>query len=186
MDFASQIATIAAVVIGALTTYAVTALNDRSRYRREVARHWVDRKLELYTRYAGDIKQLAILTRQITAQHGLHDAAPGVDGDKAMALLDEAETRRSLTYEAVRMLGDAQTIRVTGELNDAVHRLEWLARGKLDTDPDVWEKCWRLYTNATNAFHENFRRELGVPGQFLPRPLDRGAGPRPTLPSPEH
>ncbi|TMR11313.1 hypothetical protein ETD86_36130 [Nonomuraea turkmeniaca] len=182
MDFASQIVTIAAVVVGALTTYVVTALNDRSRHKREVARQWVDRKLQLYTGYAGDIKQLVILARQITALHGLHDAAPGVDEGKALALLDEAETRRSLTYEAVRMLGDTQTIRATGELNDAVHRLEWLARGKLDADPDTWETCWQLYTEAANTFHESVRRELGVPGAFLPRLVDRGAGPRPTLP----
>ncbi|MEV4163767.1 hypothetical protein [Nonomuraea dietziae] len=185
MDLASQIATMAAVVIGALTTYVVTTLSDRSRYRREVARHWADRKLELYTRYAGDTKQLAILARQITALHGLHDAAPGVEEGKALALLDEAETNRSVTYEAVRLLGDAQTIRTTRELNDALHRLEWVAREKLDANPDVWEQCWQMYVAASNAFHESVRRELSVPGRFLPRNVYRGAGPRPTLSSSE-
>ncbi len=169
MSFTSQILTIAAVVVGALTTYVVTAMNDRARYQREIARQWSDRKLENYIRYASDIKSLVILTRQITALHGLHDAAPGIDESLAMSLLDEAEVRRSTSYEAVRLLGDAKTIHTTRMLNDAAHRLEWIARGQLRTDAGGWERSWQLYTEAADAFHQSVRRELGVPGQFLPR-----------------
>ena len=169
MNFGSPIVTIAAVVAGALTSYIVTALSDSARYRRELARHWIDLKLENYTHYGNDVKNLAIVTRQITALHGLHEAAPGIDEDKALALLDEAEVRRSTSYEAARILGDARTIRTTQELNDAAHVLEKIARQRMDADSVVWENSWRSYMAATNAFHESLRRELGVPGQFLPR-----------------
>ena len=169
MNFGSQIVTIAAVVIGALTSYIVTALSDRARYRRELTRQWMDRKLENYIRYASDVKNLAIVVRQITALHGLHESAPGIDENKALALLDEAEVRRSTSYEAVRILGDAGTIRTTQELNEAAHVLEKIARGRIDADSVVWEQSWQSYMEATNAFHQSLRRELGVPGQFLPR-----------------
>lgn len=183
MNFAGQIVTVAAVVTGALTTYLVTALGDRARYHREIARQWTDRKLESYTCYASDIKNLVTITRQITALHGLHEAAPGIDEEKAIALLDEAEVRRSASYETVRLIGDAETIRATRALNDAAHRLEWIARGKLEADPDGWERSWQLYLEAVDAFHRNVRQELDVPGQFLPRSGARGGWAPPSLPA---
>jgi len=73
----------------------------------------MDRKLENYTHYVSDVKNLAIVARQITALHGLHESAPGIDENKALGLLDEAEVRRSTSYEAARLLGDARTIRTT-------------------------------------------------------------------------
>lgn len=165
-------------MVGALTSYAVTALSDRARYKREVARGWVDRKLESYTRYANDVKNLVIVTRQITALRGLHDAAPGMDEAKAMALLDEAEVRRSTSYEAVKLLGDANTIHATRTLNDAAHRLEWIARGQLEADSDGWERSWLLYMDAADAFRQSVREELDVPGRLL----SRGGWVRPSLP----
>ena len=183
MSLVSQIVAIAAVIVGALTTYIITALNDRARYHREIARQWSDRKLENYIRYASDIKSLIILTRQITALHGLHEAAPGIDEGRAITLLDEAEVQRSTSYEAVRLLGDAKTIHATRALNDAVHRLEWIARGQLQADSEGWEKSWKLYTEAANAFHQSVRQELGVPGQFLPRSEASRAWLPPSLPT---
>jgi hypothetical protein len=167
MNLGTQIITIAAVIAGALTSYLVTTLGDRSRYRREVAREWVDRKLESYTRYATDIKSLVIVTRQITALHGLHDAAPGIAEEKAMTLLDEAEVRRSTSYEAVKLLGDAETLRATRALNDAAHTLEWIARGQLSSDSGGWDRSWHFYLDASDRFRQCVRRELNVPGDFL-------------------
>ncbi len=169
MNFANQIVTIAAVVIGALTTYAVTGLSDRARYRRELARQWADRKLENYMRYASDVKSLVIITRQIAALHGLHEAAPGINEQDAMALLDEAEVRRSTSYEAVRLLGDAMTVRVIRVLNDSVHELEGIARGWLEADSGRWAQSWEAYMKAADAFFRSVRQELAVPGQFQPR-----------------
>jgi IrrE N-terminal-like domain len=42
MNFVNQVVTIVAVVVGAGTTHLVTALGDRAKDRREVARQWVD------------------------------------------------------------------------------------------------------------------------------------------------
>jgi len=182
MNLANQIVTIAAVVAGAVTTYLVTALGDRARERREVARQWVDRKLQAYTQYANDVKSLAIVTRQITAQKGLHDAAPGLTGRDGIAELDEAEVRRSASYEAVKLLGDASTLRATRELNDAAHRLEWIARSnEVGVTPADSERCWQLFADASDVFRRSVRAELGVPGAFLPR----GEWVPPSLPPPD-
>src|SRR6266568_1962581 len=108
MNFANQIVTLAAVVTGALTTYLVTALGDRARDRRETVRQWVDRKLANYTSYTNDVKNLVTVARQLAAVNGL---------------LDEAEVRRSASYESVKLLADASTLHATRALNDAVHLL---------------------------------------------------------------
>jgi len=123
MNFANQIVTLAAVVTGALTTYLVTALGDRARDRRETVRQWVDRKLANYTSYTNDVKNLVTVARQLAAVNGLHDAAPGIAEDRARAMLDEAEVRRSASYESVKLLADASTLHATRALNDAVHLL---------------------------------------------------------------
>jgi hypothetical protein len=170
MNLANQIVTIAAVVAGAGATYLVTALGDRARERREVTRQWVDRKLQAYTQYANDVKSLAIVARQITAEKGLHDAAPGLTGRDGIVDLDEAEVRRSASYEAVKLLGDASTLRATRELNDAAHRLEWIAKDKqVGATPADWERCWHLFADAADEFRRSVRAELGIPGAFLPR-----------------
>jgi hypothetical protein len=66
-----------------------------------------------------------MVARQIAADTGLHDAAPAVtEGQDLPAALAEAEMQRSASYEAVKLLGDASTLRATRELNEAVHRLE--------------------------------------------------------------
>ncbi|MDR2984504.1 MAG: hypothetical protein LBV34_06655 [Nocardiopsaceae bacterium] len=172
MDLVNQVVTIAAVVVGAGTTYLVTALGDRAKDRREVARQWVDRKLESYTQYANDTKGLAMAARLLAADRNLHSAAPergdGDDKDLKTALAD-AELRRSASYEAVKLLGDASTLRATRELNETVHRLEWIANGRLEASPTHWERSWQLYAEATDDFRRSVRAELGIPGSFLPR-----------------
>jgi len=169
MNLVNQVITIAAVVIGASTTYLLTALGDRAKDQRAAASRWADRKLECYTRYATDVKNLAIVCRQLTAQQGLHAAAPDIDPDRAVSLLDDAELRRSASYEAVKLLGDAITTRATRMLNDAVHRLEWLARGRFaDAGPADWDRSWLAYLDAADEFRRSVRRDLKVPGEFLP------------------
>jgi hypothetical protein len=169
MNLVNQVVTIVAVVAGAGTTYLVTALGDRAKDRRDVARQWVDRKLESYTQYANDTKGLAMVARQLAAERKLHSAAPK-PGDKDLnAALGEAELRRSASYEAVKLLGDASTLRATRELNDAVHRLEWIANGRLEAGAAQWERSWQLYAEATDDFRRSVRAELGIPGSFLPR-----------------
>ena len=183
MNSVSQIVTIVAVVVGAGMSYLVTALGDRTRDRREVARNWVDRKLDAYTRYADDAKSLAMVARQMAAGLGLHDAAPAAAGIPDLrAALSEAELRRSASYEAVKLLGDAGTLRATRELNETVHRLEWIASDKLPATPAQWQLSWQLYAEAAEEFRRNARAELGIPGSLLPRgdwaepvlPADRG------------
>ncbi len=181
MNFGNQIVTIAAVVIGALTTYLVTALGDRARERREMGRQWVDRKLANYASYTNDVKNLVTVARQLAALNSLHDAAPGIAEDRAQSMLDEAEVRRSASYENVKLLADASTLRATRALNDAVHRLEWIAAGRFEqAGADDWSQSWQLYQEAADEFRGSVRRELGVPGELLPH----GAWVRPSLPAP--
>lgn len=170
-----------AVVVGALTTFAATAFVDRLRFRRDQVRYWADKKLAAYVEYLDAVKSMNRISRRIVAGRGIDKRAAALKGDDALALLTEAEARRAGASEMVALIGAADVVAVVRLLNREVWRLEWIARGLLDADEDSWETCNQEYVRALNAVHENVRRELRVPGTYLPREV--GAPWVPELPS---
>jgi hypothetical protein len=83
-----------------------------------------------------------------------------------------------MSTEMVALLGSKETVSALGELNRAVWRMEWFARGLLDDDDrEGWEEAGRAYRQAANRFHDCARRDLGVPGELRPRDLE--PSPRP-------
>ncbi|MEU7830110.1 MULTISPECIES: hypothetical protein [unclassified Nonomuraea] len=182
MVLADQLATLLAVIVGAITSFTVTTLSDRSRFRREQARHWTDKKLEVYGAYLNAIKHMNQLSRRIAASRGIGDGrALKLGREKAHALLDDAENSRATASEMVALVGDATVVGAVRDLNREVWRLEWIARGLLQPNNEMWEACNQAYVRALNALHEGIRQELKIPGVFLPRSLERH--PRPILPT---
>jgi hypothetical protein len=60
-------------------------------------------------------------------------------------------------------VGSADVISALRLLNQAVWKLEWFARGKIDNrDTETWVLAGRAYRDAINAFQESVRRDLKV------------------------
>ena len=172
LSVTSQLLTIAAVVVGAITSFTATSFNDRRRFHREQATHWADRKLEAYLDYLNAVKEMNRLSRRIAAARGIGHRVPALDSDEALSLLAEAEGRRANASEKVALLGDAATVTAIRELNKEAWRLEWVARGLLQPDQEAWEASNQSLIRASNRLHERIRVELGVPGAFLARDVD--------------
>jgi hypothetical protein len=85
-------------------------------------------------------------------------------------LLAEAETRRGLSSEVVTLTGGEAVIEAHRKVNQTLWRMEWFARGLVeDASRENWDRVRREYVNAINNFHECARRDLIVPGEYLPR-----------------
>jgi hypothetical protein len=166
--------TLAGVVLGALTSFLVSSLGERSRHRRELRKGWTEKRLDAYAQYLSDIKRMREVARRIAAGAGLDERPSPLSKDEGLPMLADAEGRRDVSFEMVTLLGSEATVRAGRKLNQAVWKIEWYARGKLPTDDrDGWDQSRREFTAAQREFHECVRRELAIPGASVPRSLSR-------------
>ena len=171
MAISAQVFTLGGVALGAFCSYLVTSLNERTRYRRELAKGWEGRKFDAYAEYLSDVKRLVAVANRIAASLGLHNRTTlPLSQEEGLAVLADVGTRRTTSSERASLLANEETLAALRELNETAWRLECFARG-LIKDPSTakWKEAMRAYWNALNAFHRSARKELGVPG----RPLDR-------------
>lgn len=171
---AAQLFTLAGVALGALSSYVISFRGERVRHRRELAKGWDERKFDCFVVYVNDVKEMGVLARRIAASQGLHVRAPDeLDPEIGLPRLADAEGRRSISMERMRLLSDVDTIAAASHLNNAAWRLEWLVRGKIDgADADDWAAAQHAFEAALDEFHRCARRELGVPGQLGFRRFD--------------
>ncbi|GAB2806281.1 hypothetical protein GCM10027176_09080 [Actinoallomurus bryophytorum] len=166
----TQLFTLLGVALGAFSSYLVSFLGERTRYRRDISGHWTERKLESYARYLSDAKYMSTLTRRVAASVGLDDQALALSRDEGLPLLAEAETKRGLSSEVVSLIGGKATVEAHRRVNKALWRMEQLARGLIKgSGREEWVQARREYVNAMNDFHENARLDLIVPGEYTPR-----------------
>jgi hypothetical protein len=168
----SQLFTLIGVVLGVVLSYVTRSLADRAGFRHDIARRWEDRKLDVYTQYVNDVKDVAGISRGIAGTRELQDRHAHLSLAEGIPLLDEAENRRERSTELLTLLANRETIRAYRQLNQAVGRLESFARGTpADVKASEWDQAIESFENALDQFYVNARAELGVPEEYLP--LDR-------------
>jgi hydroxylamine reductase (hybrid-cluster protein) len=169
----AQIFTLSGVALGALLSYLVTSVNERSRYRRDVATRLQERKFDAYAEYLGDIRQMVAAANRIAASVGLHDRTTlPLSQEDGLPILAELTARRAASSERTKLLANEETVTALHDLNTAVWDLEMIARGVIpDANAETWEEAMQAYLGALNSFHRNARHELGVPGRALDRPV---------------
>jgi len=182
MSVTDQLLTLAAVIVGAIMSFAATSLNERQRSRREEAARWADQKLDAYLEYLYAVKHMARIARCIAAARGINPHEPPMHGEDTLSVLSEAEEKRAQASEKVTLLGNDVTVNAVRDLNKEIWRLEKIARGGLDPDLETWLACNRSLVDAKNKVHQRMRAELGIPGKFLPRDLEQPYDPK--LPAP--
>jgi hypothetical protein len=169
----TQVLTLVGVAIGALASFLATSVSERSRHRREIAKAWEERKYECYAEYVHEVKAMSIIARRMAAFAGLTErSGDRLDPKDGASMLTEAEVRRSIAAEKLRLLSDTGTITAAARLSEAAWRLEWIARGKLpDASSQTWHQADEAFVRAFDDFHRCARQELAVPGRALPRPF---------------
>lgn len=169
----TQLITLLGVLLGAASSYLAGSARERVLYRRDSDRRWSERKLDAYVAYLTDIKNMRAIARRIVGDTGLDTNLPIVlEKNEGLPLLAEAEARRSVSSELVSLVGSEEVINALRDLNRAVWRIEWFARGLIDNaDADTWAQASIAFRVAINRFQECVRRDVGVPGNYAPRGL---------------
>jgi hypothetical protein len=180
----AQIFTLSGVALGALLSFLITAVNERSRYRRDVATRLLERKFDAYAEYLGDVRQLVAAANRIAASLGLHDRTTlPLSQEDGLPILAELGTRRAASSERAKLLASEETVKALHDLNAAAWDLEMIARGVMaDVSAETWEEGMQAYLGALNSFHRNARHELGVPGHALDRPVVSAPAQQPDSP----
>jgi hypothetical protein len=166
-----QLITLLGVIVGAASSYLAGSAMERTRYRRDLDQRWTERKLDAYVTYLSDIKKMRAIARRILHDTGIDASLPvGLTKEEGLPLLGEAEANRSVSAELVLLVGSKEVIDALHVLNRAVWRIEWFARGLIDNaDAEAWRQASSEYAAAINSFQECARRDVHVPGSYVPR-----------------
>jgi hypothetical protein len=164
----SQLSTLIGVTLGAILSYLVGMLNERTRWRREQGARWDGLLLQAYSDYGQAIKECVLAYQRLAAHQGLtEDPSPVEPTDDALGQASKAEARRAAMTEPLRLLADSSTAVAVRKLNDAVWHLEWMARGRLTGASATWDEAYSVYRAARQNFHEKARASLQVPGGVI-------------------
>lgn len=165
VDLVGQVVTIAAVVIGALTTHLTNHLLERQRVRHVLLTRWDERKLETYAQYVDAVRTCIYSAVALyEARTGL--AQPIRPNDRLTEDLTDAEAARSRAFERVMLLAHEDVIEAAHAVNTATKAVDWRARGTTEGPLSEWRDLNREAFRAINAFHEAARADLGVLGTF--------------------
>ena len=163
MGVVEQLITVAAVLLGALATYATNAAQERARKRHELLTRWDDKKLNAYAEYV-DRTRAGIFCAVQLYEHraGIH-LSQKAEGD-LVAELSEAGRLRGRAFESVMLLGGDGVVEAAHRVNAAAADVDWHATGKVSGTLDEWRVRNRRAFRAINEFHDAAREDLGVEG----------------------
>lgn len=152
--------TIAAVLLGALTTHLTNYAMERSRHRRELVTRWDNRKLDAYGGYVDRVRAgIFLAVRLYEHREEIH---PSESPEAAMvAEMAEAEWQRGRSFEQIMLLGGDDVVEAAHDLSAVVRAIDWQATGKTPGTLEEWRELHRSAFRAINAFHEAARTDLG-------------------------
>jgi hypothetical protein len=162
-SFPDQLPALIGVVIGSVATVMATTLADRARWGRSQSVRWDERRLEAYADYAKAIKEISALAQRMTAEYRPGARVHVLDRQTALALLADANVRRTTAWEPVLMLGDGPSVTAAREWRFAVLALESLAVAE-PFDSAAWTPAVQRVDEARDGFYVAARASLGVGG----------------------
>jgi hypothetical protein len=162
-NFLQQVPTLAGVVLGALATILATTFAERSQWKRNQAVRWDVKRLEAYAQYAETIKHLQVLALRMSASSRPGARSQPLDQAVGQELISEGEAARARAWEAVLLLGDAETVAAARQWRTAVLRMEHRARDLLEEAAD-WDALIQDADRARDHFYLMARHSLGVSG----------------------
>ncbi|MFD5101638.1 hypothetical protein [Streptomyces albidochromogenes] len=163
MGLWNQLPALIGVVVGALGSYAVATLTERSRWRRARAERWDEKRFHTYASYATTLKDQLRVAQRIAAARGFADVTDPLDPAEGLAQLAEAESRRAAEWESVLLVGDAESIGAARAWHEAVWNVELYARGLRDGAAG-WADAVKQVSHARDTFYACARRDLGIAG----------------------
>ncbi|MFI0940937.1 hypothetical protein [Streptomyces sp. NPDC021020] len=166
MGTSEQLLTIAAVLLGAMTTYLTNYWTERQKIRREQLTRWDDRKLDAYENYVDRVRAAVFLAVELY-EHREGIRASDDPEPQLRAQLADAIRLQGRAFERIMLLAGDEVIEAAHDLNAASRAVDWQATGKQPGTLTDWRDRNREVFAAINAFHESARVDLGVSGSVL-------------------
>ncbi|MGW5351056.1 hypothetical protein ACWERV_11130 [Streptomyces sp. NPDC004031] len=163
MGTSEQLLTIAAVLLGAMTTYVTNYWSERQKIRRELLTRWDDRKLDAYENYVDRVRAAVFLAVELY-EHREGIRASDDPEPQLRAQLADAIRLQGRAFERIMLLAGDEVIEAAHDLNAASRAVDWQATGKQPGTLTDWRDRNREAFAAINAFHESARVDLGVSG----------------------
>jgi hypothetical protein len=158
-SFIQQMPALIGVLIGAVATYAATAVTERARWRRSQSVRWDERRITAYAEYAHVLKQAITTSLRIaTAREGA--AGRKQPSDDEIAALTTIEDERTMKWEAVLLLGSSEVVVAARQWHQAAFRLQRLAYGKT-SDMSLSEAIAAI-SQARRTFYEAAKSDIGI------------------------
>ncbi|MCT9092598.1 hypothetical protein N4G70_27565 [Streptomyces sp. ASQP_92] len=163
MGTGEQIVTVAAVLLGALTTHATNYLMERSRMRHQLITRWDGKKLDAYEGYVDAVRTCIFAAVHLyETKEGLRERVQ--EDAEIQAHMGEVGRLRGRAFERVMLLGGDDVVEAAHELNAFALSVDWQATGKVHGTLEEWRERNRAVFRSINAFHEAARADLGVTG----------------------
>ncbi|MET9801851.1 hypothetical protein [Streptomyces sp. NPDC006368] len=165
MGSTEQWVTIAAVLLGALTTHLTTYAMERQRKKHELVTRWDGKKLEAYEGYVDSVRACIFLAVHLyECREGLRERDR--TDQEMLAEMSEAGRLRGRAFERIMLLAGDDVVEAAHELNAVALQVDWQATGKVDGTLEDWRERNRAAFRAINNFHEEARVDLGVDGRL--------------------
>lgn len=165
MDTITQVVTIAAVILGALTSYATNELMERNKRKEERRTRWDSSKLDAYAEYIGRVR--AAIHASVLLYEVRKEMRTAARSERELTEdLTNLGIAQSLAFERVMLLADHEVIQVAHQVQEATAAIGWQARGVVEGTLAEWRALHVTAFETINRFHERARKDLGVSGRF--------------------
>jgi hypothetical protein len=167
-DILQQLPALVGVVIGASASYFISAAAEHSRWRREQSSRWDDKRTQAYAEYGAAVKGLYAQTLHLMESRWQAGQGANSDYGEALAELNRLSHERTVKWEPVLLLGNAETIAAARTWHRRVGHAGLFARGERTGAEE-----YRALLDQVNAdrarFYEAARKDLGIKGgEILP------------------
>lgn len=165
MDTITQVVTIAAVLLGSLTTYVTNHLMERSKQRETRRVRWDEKKLDAYAEYIGRVRTVIHANVLLYEVRQEMRTMPRSEHDLMMDLT-EAGGAQGVAFERVMLLAGDAVVEAAHAVQEATAAIGWQVRGVVDGTLEEWRALNSAAFRAINEFHQCARADLGVSGSF--------------------
>jgi hypothetical protein len=170
-----QLPVLIGVAVGALASYLVTSATERTRWQRQQATRWDDKRAQIYADYGYAVKNVFEICKRIAAHNGLGTKSDPLDPAKASDELGRLTAERTAKWESMLLLGNPETIAAARAWHRLIWHMELFARGAR-TDEKEWLSLLAEVAIARTRFYEAARLDLGIKGGHVPH-AERWEGP---------
>ena len=151
------------VAVGALLSFALSALGDRHRWRRDVAVRWDPQRMTVYAEYGFAVRRMYQIVLAVAVRRGYGQGPSGTVPADADTALTEAEAHRAARFETVLLIGSPGTVAAARRWHQAVWHLECFARGRFSGQAG-WDEAVREFGLARAEYYSAARQDLGITG----------------------